>query len=71
MEQARRLYNEAQAKYVQSTEIAADSDSLADGVLALGQATRVHAKARQDYRDAFKRFADYVVHGRRPEDLAG
>jgi hypothetical protein len=68
MEQARRAFNEAQIRYRELTEIAKDCESASDGTIALGQATRMHAKARQDYREAFKRFTDYVVHGKLSAD---
>jgi hypothetical protein len=65
MEQARQVFNDA---HLQLAEVATDGESNADHNRALGHATTAHAKARHDYREAFKRFADYVVHGKLPGD---
>jgi GrpB-like predicted nucleotidyltransferase (UPF0157 family) len=65
MEEARKVFNDA---HLQVAEVGTHGESNADRNLAFGQATQAHAKARHDYREAFKRFADYVVHGKLPGD---
>ena len=68
MEQARRRYDDAHQDHTQLAEVAADCWGSSDGALALKKATELHAKARQQYKAAFRRFADYVVHGKPPDD---
>lgn len=66
--EARAVFDQASETFQSLVHMGIDARETADGALALSQARRIHGEACENYVRALRRFSQYVLEGKGPEE---